>query len=407
MRNYIIIISCLLLSCSDKTIDLSNQTTAAANKLVENYSTKFNKEIINLYPQSLTTIGIYSKDDQLNDLSEAIIQRLVNLSSNSLRELKKNVNLLKLDSIHQNQFEDLETKHNDFMHLNTYWYNRYSVNPLNGEHISVIDFLLNQHRLNTKIDVFNYVQRVIDMKRKYRSLLKRTQIQFEKGLFAPSFLIKSVINQLDSILAIEPTQQMIYKHLESAIESIDEVEDKEKVLSDLAFYIESNMLNRLRRWRVFLVTDYITSALQSGSILEQKNGDQYYQDLARFYQSDTVINSFNISDLKRFKIRAEVMTFLSGFSDTDPSNYYIKMAPKMKKNLISLIPTEEIQTYRTLFSWLHWLDIRLHQEKEPIEQIKSELVKSKLFSSSESEQVLLVMVCYPAYFSQFPAILYR
>ncbi|MCB0279995.1 MAG: DUF885 family protein [Calditrichaeota bacterium] len=401
--NYLFVL--ILLACGGKEIDLSKQTADQANQRCDEISTEFEQSILDLYPQTLTINGYHYKDDQLNDISEAIIQRLVNIGLRAERRLNTEVNRSLLNSDRIENEQRINTKIAYFNLLNQHWYQFYSTKPIDGVHLSVLNFLTKSHPLDSKKDVENFIQRVVDCKRKFRSALKRNQIQLENGFLAPRILVEKTISQMDSILTIDATTHEFYRRFKRETESLLSRDEKQKYLADLAYFAKNNLLERLRRWRDFLANDYLTKSFGSLSVLDLQDGKLLYNELIKFY-GDSLDRQINSGSLQDFKPDQKIIDQILDTDPVDPSNYLLKLDDNRRTLLINAInSTNQTESYRQFFDLLRLIDQDIHQEGKSIAEIKSRLFENIQITEVDAGQIILIASEYPAYLRQFSLLL--
>lgn len=76
----------------------------------------------------------------------------------------------------------------------------YVISQLNGSYISTPDFLANQHEINYKEDIDNYLERMRQFAKQLQDESLRLKLDADNGVIAPKFIINSCLNLLEEAI---------------------------------------------------------------------------------------------------------------------------------------------------------------------------------------------------------------
>ena len=141
-----------------------------------------------LSPQSMTSLGIKTDYDRLDDQTDAAAARVVALQERQLAEMKRRFSpdrLTPAGRLSYRLFEkNVEDRRRDFA------FRRYhfpvSTNGSPAGEIPV--FLINQHRIDTVADARAYVARIVDSERVMREVGDRMRAQAAAGIVPPKMV---------------------------------------------------------------------------------------------------------------------------------------------------------------------------------------------------------------------------
>ncbi|MBA7631220.1 hypothetical protein ES703_38749 [subsurface metagenome] len=165
----------------------------------------------------------------------------------------------------------------DVQEGNRYMYHNYPVNQLDGIHISLLDFMVNTHRVDDLRDAEQYMTRVSRFGVAFDQVLEGLELREEKGIVLPLFVIQHVLKEMNDLIAVELSENVLYTHLKSRLEELEEVEaqTREDLLTRLEQEIEDTVYPAYRRLIDFFTHQEGIATTDNG-VWKLPNGETFY-----------------------------------------------------------------------------------------------------------------------------------
>lgn len=234
-----------VLSCAKKEepVNLETQHDLEGLYYFDQATSKFRGEILALHPQWMSRAGDESKNSELNDRSNAIAMRMVNsfVAYDALAKRTINPNVLAYQAMDKLR---LYAAHGDVIKfLSSHWY----ALPFADDHVAMFHFLEREHTIVDKRSLEAYKNRIIDTKRKIKSLQKAVGLRAERGVLPNDTILRGIAKSIEQILATEAAASPLVKRIKP-VEGVSEAE-LEKYREDITWHIENTMYKYLRRYR--------------------------------------------------------------------------------------------------------------------------------------------------------------
>jgi uncharacterized protein (DUF885 family) len=91
----------------------------------------------------------------------------------------------------------------------------YPVTHLNGPHIDLPQLLMQVHPVKDTRDAQDYLSRLALFGEKFSQTIAALEHRQTLGIIAPTFILRRAIRQCDDFTAMQPLENVLYKHLES------------------------------------------------------------------------------------------------------------------------------------------------------------------------------------------------
>ncbi len=245
----------LLFSCvkDEPKINLETQNDNEALGYFMQYTGEFEREIFALHPEWLSRAGDQRKNSELDDRSNAVMLRMMNSYYAYKTGIERSVNPDVMSHLAVDKMTLYAIHGEVITFMNTYWYQL----PFQHEHIKVYNFLISEHQIADKRSLEAYKNRLIDSKRKLKSILKAVGIRAEMGVLPEADQLSRIVLSIDSILAIPAEDSPLLKRLKPLADlSKDELT---KYREDVLWHIENTFYKYLRRYK-----DTLTALIRDG-----------------------------------------------------------------------------------------------------------------------------------------------
>ena len=204
------------------------------NSLDKYLNEQLAKEMI-ASPETLTYLGF----DSLNFLTNHNSKLDDNSIESSYEEYLFNKTYLNsLNNVDRNKLGD--TKYNlDIQKFNlenkiiSYEAFPFHFNPVSqffGNHLNIIEFLTDNHKIENKRDIRDYLHRISAVAEVIENNIKYLNERAERGIFSPQFVYEKASKQLSDIISLEIKSNPIYISLENKMNELEiSQESKENI----------------------------------------------------------------------------------------------------------------------------------------------------------------------------------
>lgn len=275
------------------------------NSKIKKESVKANRLFSQIFQASLMTSpmvqtrhGIKLDYDQWDQFSEDLRHHVYQQAQSDLKRLQQinprllnsptllNYRLLKAGVT--NQAESFKWRHHN-----------YPVNHVTGLHTDAVDFLLNQHHIDTVLDADAYISRLKGIKTLMLQLTQALRDREQKGIMPPYFVFDQVINDAVSIISGAPfdngDDSSLLKDFKTKIAKLDISDiEKEQFISDAQAALTTDVKSGYSTLISYL-REQQSRASHDDGVWKLPQGDQYYQWLLR----QTITKNLNAEQLHR------------------------------------------------------------------------------------------------------------
>ncbi len=249
---------------------------------IEELFRNFFSEYIQLKPETGTQIGIPAewgiavRNDELNDESEAGIQKTYDLYRKYHRWLRQydharltdsqRIASLVLQWFLENELEG-ERFHN----------HEYLISPIFGFHGTFLSMMTEHHRISNAADAEDYLQRLRKVETKTAQLLQRMKIQEENGIIPPSYVVGNYLQLLNEFISAPCDQNLLYTSFHSRINMIEDINNgiKASLCKQVAKILHDNIYPAYRKM-IEQVESTLQKADHHAGVWKLPVGDEYY-----------------------------------------------------------------------------------------------------------------------------------
>ena len=239
-------------------------------------------------PLALTYLGL----DSLNFLTghkSKLGDYSLEKSESDYEESLKQLNYL--NRFNQNDMPDgnynLQIKRfsldNDIRGFESFRFHSSPVTQFFGAHLSLVEFLTDQHKVNNERDIKFYFDRINEVPRVIGEIIGFLDKRAENGIFSPEFVYKKAMGQIDTLSTGRIEDHPLYKTLEKKIDEINLSKNKkENYLDDAKNLIKEVFVPAYRRLFNTLESQS-KNAREMVGVWGLPNGNDYYKHRLRIY----------------------------------------------------------------------------------------------------------------------------
>lgn len=178
-------------------------------------------------PQMLTGMGIKYSYDELSDNSPEANQRSFELLETDYQQLME----YDRDSLTESErlsYDILAWFLADLVKGNEYRHNNYSVTQRGGSYQSIINFMVNMHKVDDESDAEDYISRLSKVGTLFDNTLLAVKEEQENGVIPPDFIISKIIENLHNIRDPELNENPLVKDFEKKVDALESLSAEEK-----------------------------------------------------------------------------------------------------------------------------------------------------------------------------------
>ena len=190
-------------SCGNSS-PLDESKIISESQKVNQYLDKVFDEYIDRHPEYQTYLGIKKDYGKWDDISPKASDIELEHAKKQLKWLKDSVHVKYLDSqtlLSYHLFkEKLENQIND----HKYRLYNYPVNQMSGMQSGTPAFLINMHKISSKEDALNYIERINGIRPLFDQLILNLKERQSAGIIAPNFVYDHVLNDSKNVISGYP-----------------------------------------------------------------------------------------------------------------------------------------------------------------------------------------------------------
>ena len=195
----------LFVSCKNgNTKGFTDAEIAAESKKVNDFFQKSFNDLVGLYPEFQTNLGMKTNNDKLNDNSPEMDELILEENKKQLVWLTDSVNVdaLSKDALLSYKLfkQSVENSIEDYK----YRLHNYPVNQMFGAQSGKPAFLINMHRIDNASDAKAYISRLNGFNKFFSQLVKNLKAREAIGIMPPKFVYDKVIQDSKNILVGQP-----------------------------------------------------------------------------------------------------------------------------------------------------------------------------------------------------------
>jgi uncharacterized protein (DUF885 family) len=182
--------------------------TAEDSKRANEFLDKCFDEYVAMHPQTETSLGIKTHNDQWNDISDEAARRDLETQQKNLAELKQQFPKEKLAKQTQLSCDLFEFQVQRDVEGFKYRFDNYPVNQMFGVHSEVPTFLINIHKIDNQKDAQAYIARLNGIAKLFDQLLVNLKECEAHGVIPPKFVFPLVLEACEKVIKGQPFEEV-------------------------------------------------------------------------------------------------------------------------------------------------------------------------------------------------------
>jgi len=269
----------------------------------------------------LEPLGLQFHNDDLDDFSVAFRQREARWVERQLRILQS-YNRDAMSEAGRLSYDILAWFLADSLDGDRFAFHYYPVNQMSGVQITLPDFMITTHRVDSLRGARQYVSRVSKFGKAFDQVLESVELQKQKGIVPPRFIIRYVLEGMTRFIAMEPSKNVLFTHLESKLRELSNLQprDRQEVLAAAEREIGRTVYPAYRRLIAFLA-DLQGIATDDDGAWKLPDGAAFYAWTLRHHtttgMSGDEIHALGLSELARRQAEMRAILRAQGYPADD------------------------------------------------------------------------------------------
>lgn len=267
--------------------DLSSFGKKPSNSLDRYLNDQLAKEMLSS-PETLTYLGF----DSINFLTDHNSKFDDNSSESKYenyifnKSYLKSLNRIEREKLGNSKYNLDIQKFNLQNKITSYESFKYHFNPVSqffGSHLSVIEFLTDNHKIIDERSVKDYIARITSASTVIENNIQYLKKRAESGIFSPRFVYEKASKQISNILSFDVEENPIYLSLQKKISSLNLNKVKEeRYLMEAKALLQSDFYPSYKKLQT-VINNQESLAREMDGVWGLPNGDDYYKHRLRIY----------------------------------------------------------------------------------------------------------------------------
>lgn len=267
--------------------DLSGFGKKPSNSLDRYLNDQLAKEMLSS-PETLTYLGF----DSINFLTDHNSKFDDNSSESKYenyifnKSYLKSLNKIEREKLGNSKYNLDIQKFNLQNKITSYESFKYHFNPVSqffGTHLSVIEFLTDNHKIIDERSVKDYIARITSASTVIENNIQYLKERADNGIFSPRFVYEKASKQISNILSFDVEENPIYLSLQKKISllNLNKVKE-ERYLMEAKALLESDFYPSYKKLQI-VINNQESLAREMDGVWGLPNGDDYYKHRLRIY----------------------------------------------------------------------------------------------------------------------------
>lgn len=281
-------------------------------------------EQVALSPQQLTSLGIKTDYDKLDDYTDAGAARELALAEAQLAAMRREFDPERLSPAGQSSFRLFEAAVAQ-QRLNDKWRSHAFPVTNNGSVMGGVPvFMANQHRIDTVADAEAYIARLVEVERVMGEVAARIRAQAAAGIVPPKFVFDPVTNDGRRVITGAPftdgADSVVLADFKRKVEALDASAAEKARLTQQAEAALTGPFKRGYESLLAAVEEVEPRATSNDGAWRLPQGEAYYADRLRFYTTTGMtadqIHEKGLAEVERIQAEMEAIKAKVGFEGT-------------------------------------------------------------------------------------------
>ena len=267
--------------------DLSSFGKKPSNSLDRYLNDQLAKEMLSS-PETLTYLGF----DSINFLTDHNSKFDDNSSESKYenyifnKSYLKSLNRIEREKLGNSKYNLDIQKFNLQNKITSYESFKYHFNPVSqffGSHLSVIEFLTDNHKIIDERSVKDYIARITSASTVIENNIQYLKKRAESGIFSPRFVYEKASKQISNILSFDVEENPIYLSLQKKISLLNlNTVKEERYLMEAKALLQSDFYPSYKKLQI-VINNQESLAREMDGVWGLPNGDDYYKHRLRIY----------------------------------------------------------------------------------------------------------------------------
>jgi len=286
------------------------------------------EEELQLSPESMTGQGRKDKYGELDDRTEAALDKELAWRRESVADMKAKFKPEALSEDTRLSYEIWELELTRTERATEFRRHRY-IFGRNGAHTGLVNFIINQHRVDEKSDAEAYISRVAAIGTALDQLIERAKLSAADGIHMPGFSYEQTTSEIKRVLTGAPfgpgADSALFADGKEKIKLIAEAgklkpEEAVALTEQLRLAMVDKMKPAYDRLAAWIAEDKKNASAQPQGVGALPNGEAYYN--TQLYLSTTTdmtadeIHQLGIKEVARIRGEMEKVKEAAGFKGT-------------------------------------------------------------------------------------------
>jgi uncharacterized protein (DUF885 family) len=280
---------------------------------------------IALDPEQLTQLGRKEQQDRFTDPSDAAAAARLQWRRDNVAAMKRQFDRAKLGEDARVSY-DMWVLELERAEASTKWRGHNYIFDRNGPHTGLPNFLINQHRVDTPVDMEAYIARVTALGPTLDVYLDRAKASAAKGVRMPGFAYDQSIELIGRLIAGAPFEDATDNALLAdaktkaaglvAAGKIDAA-GADRYIAQVAAAMTGSMKPAYERLRAWLTADRANASAEPQGAGALPDGAAYYNAMLRLQTTTEMtaeeIHTLGLSEVARIRAEMEALKAKNGF----------------------------------------------------------------------------------------------
>ena len=324
-----VLVSLLVTSMSCKT---STEEKLPSDEEIKKESAKVNaffqkqfEQSLDLHPMYQTYLGIKKDADKWDDISDAFLDKELDLTKKALKWITDSVNSKALDASTKLSYDLFKQGLENTIEDDKYRLYTYPVNQMHGAQAEIPAFLINMHQINSQKDAEDYICRLEGIKPMFIQLSENLKKRQEAGIMIPKFVFTKVLEDSKNLIKGQPfdnskEKSTLLNDFETKVAKLElEAKEKQELIDQAKKALKEDVLAGYKALISTLEEQQNVATTDDGA-WKFPNGEAFYNNALQRTTTTNLtaneIHNIGLSEVKRIHGEMKEIMKKVGFEGT-------------------------------------------------------------------------------------------